>query len=48
VGLNLDYNFYPNLAMRITPTFVGTTFGGSLQSNGGVNIGLVYRFGRKK
>lgn len=48
VGLNLDYNFYPNLAARITPTYVGTTFGGSLQNNAGFNIGLVYRFGRIK
>ena len=46
VGLNLDYNFYPNLAVRITPTYLGTTFGGTLQNNAGFNIGLVYRFGR--
>jgi hypothetical protein len=26
VGVNLDYNIYPNLAFRITPTYVGTTF----------------------
>ena len=28
-GVNLDYNFYPNLAFRITPTFAGTTFVGT-------------------
>jgi hypothetical protein len=28
-GVNFDYNFYPNLAFRITPTFVGTTFNGT-------------------
>jgi len=28
-GVNLDYNFYPNLAFRLTPTFVGTTFVGT-------------------
>jgi hypothetical protein len=28
-GVNFDYNFYPNLAFRITPTFVGTTFIGT-------------------
>ena len=28
-GVNFDYNFYPNLAFRITPTFVGTTFQGT-------------------
>jgi hypothetical protein len=27
--VNLDYNFYPNLAFRLTPTFVGTTFVGT-------------------
>jgi opacity protein-like surface antigen len=48
VGLNLDYNFYPNLALRITPTYLGTTFGGTIQNNAGFNIGLVYRFGRNK
>jgi len=59
VGVNLDYNFYPNLAFRVTPTYVGTMFKldpldaapsphGSLQNNGGVNFGLVYRFGKIK
>jgi hypothetical protein len=48
VGVNLDYNFYPNLAARITPTYVGTTFGNTIQNNAGFNIGLVYRFGRNK
>jgi hypothetical protein len=47
-GLNLDYNFYPNLAARVTPTYVGTTFGGTIQNNVGFNIGLIYRFGRNK
>jgi hypothetical protein len=46
VGLNLDYNLYPNLAFRVTPTYLGTTFGGTIQNNAGVNIGILYRFGR--
>lgn len=50
-GVNFDYNFYPNLAARVTPTYIGTTFtgpqGGTLQNNVGVNVGLVYRFGRR-
>lgn len=46
VGLNLDYNVYPNLALRVTPTYLGTTFGGTVQHNAGFNIGLLYRFGR--
>lgn len=50
VGLNLDYNFYPNLAFRVTPTYVGTTFadatsGTKVQNNMGFNMGVVYRFG---
>jgi hypothetical protein len=48
VGANLDLNLYPNLAFRITPTYLGTTFGGNLQNNVGFNMGLVYRFGRQK
>jgi hypothetical protein len=50
--LNFDYNFYPNLAFRLSPTYVGTTFssptdGGSVQNNLGFNAGIVYRFGRQ-
>jgi hypothetical protein len=48
LGGNLDINVYPNLAFRIAPSYLGTTFGGSLQNNVGFNIGLVYRFGRQK
>lgn len=58
VGANFDYNFYPNLALRITPTYVGTLFRldpndtvtskGTIQNNLGFNIGVVYRFGRIK
>ena len=52
--LNLagDINLYPNLAFRVLPTYVGTTFtspsGGSLQNNLGINFGVVYRFGRQQ
>ncbi len=59
IGANFDYNFYPNIAMRISPTYVGTFYQlspqdpapqphGSFQSNLGFNIGLVYRFGKIK
>ena len=59
LGANFDYNFYPNLAVRVTPTYLGTFFRmdpndtstssrGSIQNNLGVNVGLVYRFGRIK
>jgi outer membrane protein with beta-barrel domain len=58
-GANFDYNFYPNIAMRISPTFVGTFYQlspqdpapsphGAFQSNLGINIGVVYRFGKIK
>jgi hypothetical protein len=48
IGGNLDLNMYPNFAFRITPSYLGTTFGGSLQNNAGFEMGLVYRFGRQK
>jgi hypothetical protein len=48
LGANLDLNVYPNLAFRIAPSYLGTTFGGSLQNNFGFEMGLVYRFGRQK
>lgn len=59
IGANFDYNFYPNLALRVEPTYVATFFKldpidtthgppGSIQNNFGVNIGVVYRFGKIK
>jgi len=48
VGANLDLNVYPNLAFRIAPSYLGTTYGSSLQNNVGFEMGLVYRFGRQK
>jgi hypothetical protein len=48
IGVSGDYNFYPNLAFRVTPTYVGTTFGNTVQNNLGINAGIIYRFGRQK
>ncbi len=48
VALNLDYNFYPNFAARVSPTYLGTTFGNTVQSNLGFKVGVVYRFGKIK
>jgi hypothetical protein len=59
VGANFDYNLYPNLALRVSPTYVGTFFRldptdtlhgppGTIQNNFGFNVGLVYRFGKIK
>ena len=51
-GVNFDYNFFPNVAARFTPTYIGTTFtspnGGTIQNNLGFNFGVVYRFGKQK
>jgi hypothetical protein len=57
-GVSVDYNFYPNIALRVTPTYVGTFFNGidqatgksngSIQNNLGFNAGVVYRFGKIK
>lgn len=38
VGANVDLNLYPNLAFRVSPNYLGTTFGGSLQNNVGFNM----------
>jgi hypothetical protein len=46
-GISLDYNFDPSLALRITPVYVGTLFQSTLQNSKGINVGFVYRFGRK-
>jgi hypothetical protein len=48
ISVNADYNFYPNLAFRFSPTYIGSTFGSSVQNNLGFNAGVVYRFGRIK
>jgi hypothetical protein len=51
VGVSADYNLYPNLAVRFTPTYVGFNFvgptGSSIQTNLGFNMGVVYRFGHR-
>ena len=47
-NFNADYNFFPNLAFRVSPTYVGTTFGGGVQNNLGINAGVVYRFGQQR
>lgn len=48
VGASFDYNFDPALAVRISPTYLGTTFGSTMQNSKALNIGLVYRFGKSK
>jgi hypothetical protein len=46
-GLNLDYNLSPTFAVRVTPTYLGTLYNSTLQNSKGLNLGVVYRFGRR-
>ncbi len=48
VGVDADYNFYPNFAFRVNPLYLYTHFGSANQNNKGMNFELVYRFGRIK
>ena len=48
IAVNADYNLFPNLGVRFSPTYVGSTFGSSVQNNLGFNFGVLYRFGRQK
>ncbi len=45
-GVSVDYNLGPGLAVRITPTYYLTRFGGDTQHNLGFTAGMNYRFGR--
>ena len=47
LAVNADYNVFPNVAVRVAPTYVGTAFGGGVQNNLGLNAGVVYRFGKR-
>jgi hypothetical protein len=47
-GLHFDYNLSQTVAVRLTPTYLGTMYGGGTQNSKGLNIGVVYRFGRQK
>ena len=51
LGVSADYNVQPDLALRITPTYVATNFIGvnssKIQNNVGFNIGVIYRFGKR-
>ena len=46
LGVSLDYNVYQNLALRVTPQYTFTTYGGTFQHSKGFNVGVVYRFGK--
>jgi hypothetical protein len=41
VGVSADYNVYPNLAIRFTPTWVGTTFAGTKTQVGAITTSTI-------
>ena len=47
-GASLDYNIDPSVALRISPAYLGTTFGSTMQNSKVLNIGIVYRFGKQR
>ncbi|HEV2272860.1 MAG TPA: hypothetical protein VGR96_01770, partial [Acidobacteriaceae bacterium] len=48
VGAPVDYNLGPGLAIRVTPNYLFTTFGSSIQTkNIGFTSSIVFRFGRR-
>jgi hypothetical protein len=47
VGAPIDYNLGPGLAIRVTPNYYLTNWGGQIQNNRGFTGGINYRFGRR-
>ncbi|MBV8672292.1 MAG: hypothetical protein JOZ33_02560 [Acidobacteriaceae bacterium] len=47
IGAPIDYNLGPTFAIRITPNYLMTNYGSSIQNNLGWNAGVVWRFGRQ-
>jgi hypothetical protein len=47
VGLPVEYNLSPGLAVHLTPNYLLTDYGSQLQHNLGFTTGFVYRFGRQ-
>jgi hypothetical protein len=43
----MDYNLSPGLAIRVTPLYLFTNYGSSIQNNLGFNAGVVYRWGKR-
>ncbi|HZC43242.1 MAG TPA: hypothetical protein VE195_03645 [Acidobacteriaceae bacterium] len=46
-SIHLDYNLSPGLAVRLSPHMLIDNFGGDIQHNQGIMLGMVYRFGRQ-
>jgi hypothetical protein len=47
LGVPLDYNLSPGLALRLTPLYFLSTYGSDVQNSLGFNAGVVYRFGKR-
>jgi hypothetical protein len=46
-SIHLDYNLSPGLAIRLSPHMLLDHFGGDINHNQGLMVGMVYRFGRQ-
>ncbi len=46
VGMPVEYNVSPTVAMRLMPNYLMTTYGSDIQHNLGFTATVVYRFGR--
>lgn len=46
-SIDLDYNLSPALAVRLAPHMLFDDFGGSINHNQGLMVGLVYRLGKQ-
>jgi opacity protein-like surface antigen len=44
VGLPVEYNVTPNVALRVTPEYFATGFGSTVENSLGFTTGVVYRF----
>jgi hypothetical protein len=47
-GASVDYNLSPGLAIRLTPNYLLSKYGGNIQNNKGWTMALVYRFGHQR
>ena len=47
VSVDVDYNLSPGLAVRFAPHVLFDHFGGNIDHNQGLLVGVVYRFGRQ-
>lgn len=48
IGASVDYNLSPGFAIRLTPNYLMSHYGGQIQNNKGWQIDLVYRIHHRK